>query len=113
MAQTDNEQLQPKPLKRRLRHTFGYSMSALTMAGFNLLVWICLLLPTYLVKDVSTNSLTEGLGFFLSIFMVSSIGGLFLAVTAMIKSRFKKEMAYYGLLANLMMIGLNLSLLIN
>lgn len=101
---------QQRPGRVRRRSSHGYSFSALIIAGFNLLVWLMLLLPASLISDSSTVENGGGLNFVLIVFVATNLGALAMAAMALIKSRFKKAMAGYGLLANVVMVFLNLSL---
>lgn len=104
---------QPSSRVRR-RNSHGYSFSALIIAGFNLLVWVMLLLPASLISNSSTvESGESGLNFVLIVFVAANVGALAMAAMALFKSRFKKAMAGYGLLANIVMVFLNLSLFIH
>lgn len=110
MSEFDND-LRPRYSRKKRRTSLRYSVLSLLLAGFNLLMWLLFLLPIYLVRDSSAVDSNGGPIFFLILFIVVNVIGAALASIGLIKSKRNKDVAIFGMIVNVMMIGLNLSLL--
>ena len=103
------EETQPYYANIRLRPLIGFSMSSLIIAGVVFLIWLVILLPAYYLPNTSLN---QNLVYSVYFFIFFNLIGLCSAIIALIMSHFKKPLAYDGLLANIIMIVFNLSLLL-
>ena len=94
-------------------HSSFYTMGALLLAGLNFLIWLILFLPIYLIYYSSTVESEDVLSLFLRAFVAVNVIGMALTLFGVIKSKRAKKFAILGFLANIMMFGLNFSLLLS
>lgn len=110
MNQPDNE-FRPRYTSIKHKSSSIYAKVAMGLAVFNLLVWILLLLPAHSFRDSSAEQVVDGLSFVLGIFVFINVAGIVLAIVTFRRSNRRKELAIYGMLANLVMIIFNVSLI--
>lgn len=102
-----------KPRYTSIKHNSSsiYAKGSMGAATFNFLVWLLLLLPAHSFRDPSAEQAIDGLGFILGIFVFINIAGIALALITFRRSKRSKELAIYGVLANVVMIMFNMSLI--
>jgi cytochrome bd-type quinol oxidase subunit 2 len=110
MNQPDNE-FRPRYSSIKHHSSSIYAKAALGLAVFNLLVWLLLLLPAHSFRDSSAEQVLDGLSFVLGLFVFINFAGVALAIMTFRRSKRRKELAIYGMLANFVMIMFNVSLI--
>lgn len=88
--------------------SYGFARASLIIFVFSLIVWLVFLLPAALVS--ASSSALDVVRLFQFVFLVLNFTGVIFAIIALFKSKFQKELGWYGVMSNILGITINLAL---
>ncbi|OAI09782.1 hypothetical protein A1507_04425 [Methylomonas koyamae] len=109
-----NQPISPWPggdRRQSRRRSYGFARASLIISASSCAVWLLILMPATVAASSPGTNLFDGVMIFVTVFLALDVGGLCMALFAMLKTKLNSSLAIYGALSNVVCIVLNLSLI--